>query len=401
LSALTKRYPGDAELYMLVAFITERFDLAAALAAAERASEIDDRYGDAFELRARELAAMGRLDEARAVIDRCVALSPAMVDCRRRRAEIAGADGRCAAMDDDLRQVIAVASNPLPAVFELRADALAALGRPRDVLAEVLHQKQQYVPVALRDTERLYDEARLDLLAGDFARADRELADALDRLNAKDTAEAHAAFAGLRVATSLEVGDEREAAAMASDYQQRAEAWMRASSPTPLYGTDSTVLMLRVRERAGELSAAAYALQRDAWVRRMASTASRSSIWEAAFAIPAMSHEDALAALQAVPESVWREASPAALGKVLLLADRLGDALRPLKMATAMCFPFNAPIESTRAFLDYGHALEAMGDDAGACEAYQRVLSRWGSARPSSQTASDARTRAAQVCPKR
>jgi hypothetical protein len=135
-------------------------------------------------------------------------------------------------------------------------------------------------------------------------------------------------------------------------------------------------------------------------VRRRSSEDAAANIWEAAFAVPAETRPDAVQALQAMPEAVWRAASPAAIGKMLLLAGRPGDALAPLKAATARCFPFDAPIESTRAFLDYGQALEATGDRAGACDAYQRVLARWGNA-PASRTATEARVRGATVCPKR
>ena len=64
-----------------------------------------------------------------------------------------------------------------------------------------------------------------------------------------------------------------------------------------------------------------------------------------------------------------------------------------LRRAVAACADFESPLAHTRAALELGLALEATGEK-GACDAYKRVLSRWGDAKPGSVTAEKARERA-------
>jgi eukaryotic-like serine/threonine-protein kinase len=70
------------------------------------------------------------------------------------------------------------------------------------------------------------------------------------------------------------------------------------------------------------------------------------------------------------------------------------EALPYLKRAVASCRVFDAPFAHTHAMLNVGRALESKGDHAGACEAYGKVLARWGHAKPRSVTADKARERA-------
>src|SRR5262249_20368373 len=148
------------------------------------------------------------------------------------------------------------------------------------VVAEVLRQKRQRMPEDQRATEELYDEARLDVLDGDFARAEARLGEALARVTANDSAEAHARYAGTRVALLLGAGLDRQAAAVAAEHLAREAAWMRASSPA--HFVDPTVLMLRARRRAGAIDAAEFASRRDAWLadaRARKGTLSETAVW--------------------------------------------------------------------------------------------------------------------------
>ena len=69
------------------------------------------------------------------------------------------------------------------------------------------------------------------------------------------------------------------------------------------------------------------------------------------------------------------------------------EALPALTRAATSCYALRFPVEQMRAVRDLGVAREATGDRAGACEAWQRVLDRWGRATPRSVTAEDARAR--------
>ena len=71
-----------------------------------------------------------------------------------------------------------------------------------------------------------------------------------------------------------------------------------------------------------------------------------------------------------------------------------------LKRAVAACADFDAVLSHTRAALDLGAALEVTGDKPGACDAFGKVLARWGKAKPRSVTADKAREHVRTIgCP--
>jgi tetratricopeptide (TPR) repeat protein len=394
LQKLADRYPHDAELAGLVALFFRHVDPRGALEAARRALAIDPRYADAMQAEGDALVDLGRLDEARLVYDRCVALSLRTSDCRRARAMLSGALGQCAAMEDDLRQAIVVTPRTTSQTYDFRANALLALGEPRAAASEVLRQMRAGMPPAQREAQELYDEARLDVFEGDFATADRRLVRGLERVGAGDTAEAHARYAGLHVAVLLESGRDGDAAAASADYLGRAAAWARATSPPPF--EDPTVSMWHARMRAGQVSTQEYAAEQNRWFLQMTERAGpveRSDAWWAAHASPAETREDGDAALAVLPEGarVGRRAE-GMLGKVYLLADRAPEARPLLERATA-CFPLESPVTSGQLLFTYGLALERTGAAAAACAAYARLLGRWGNARPRSMTVERARER--------
>ena len=115
----------------------------------------------------------------------------------------------------------------------------------------------------------------------------------------------------------------------------------------------------------------------------------------------AMDHlREARAALDTLPDYAPLATSfdtesiqDAVIGHTYVLAERWAEALPFLQRAVANCDVFFAPLAHTRAALELGSALEATGDERAACEAYSRVLARWGSAKPRSVTADKARAR--------
>jgi serine/threonine-protein kinase len=79
------------------------------------------------------------------------------------------------------------------------------------------------------------------------------------------------------------------------------------------------------------------------------------------------------------------------------LAGRWQDALAPLETATRTLNRLSSGVTHVRAYLWLGRTKEALGDTAGACEAYAHVVSDWGAARPRSTTADAARARRASL----
>jgi eukaryotic-like serine/threonine-protein kinase len=83
----------------------------------------------------------------------------------------------------------------------------------------------------------------------------------------------------------------------------------------------------------------------------------------------------------------------AEIGRVYLLANLFDDAIPYLRRAVANCEVLQSPFEHTHAALDLGRALERKSDTPGACDAYAKILARWGHAKPRSVTADAARER--------
>jgi serine/threonine-protein kinase len=162
--------------------------------------------------------------------------------------------------------------------------------------------------------------------------------------------------------------------------------------------------MLAARRAAGG-STEEFERDRDAFVKDWLDHAPtwRGNLWLAAYAAVASTERDAqialekLAASQPLPPfrawTLW----VAEEGAVHLLAGDAARALPLLERGVRVCITLARPVERMRALLHLGMAREATGDRAGACEAYQRVLARWGSAKPRSVTADDARHRAAAL----
>jgi serine/threonine-protein kinase len=146
--------------------------------------------------------------------------------------------------------------------------------------------------------------------------------------------------------------------------------------------------------------------RRGEWLRTWsAKTAGpfKGYLWVAGWAIPTSTRQQAAQALAALPEygglPAFSPTVPAGayVGRVYRLAGRTADAVAALRHGVATCTLLSEPIAHTRASLELGLALEAQGDRAGACAAYQVPIARWGHAKPRSTTAEQARARSAAL----
>jgi tetratricopeptide (TPR) repeat protein len=85
------------------------------------------------------------------------------------------------------------------------------------------------------------------------------------------------------------------------------------------------------------------------------------------------------------------------VGKTYLLAGRTELARPWLERAAGSCSTLSAPVTWLRAQYWLGRALEAAGERDRACSAYATVIQRWGEAKPSSVTATEARKAASAL----
>ena len=279
------------------------------------------------------------------------------------------------------------------------AEALLAEGRPFQTVQEAVEQYIQLSPGAAND-----GRYSLDVLAGDFVSAQHRAEEALAAVEGDMTRASHASATRRLLLLYREEGEDARAAALASDYLVRKDAW----APDPrredyAIARDPTPYVVSVVVHAGKAPAAELSRARDAWLaqwKALVRPGYASFLWPHAYASTVESPEEAQEAVAAmgpfepVPR-FWPETFLGGdVGCTLFLAGRNAEALVWLREAAGSSLALAHPIEHTHAIEVYGEALERSGDREGACRAYGRVLGRWGKANTRSVTAERAREHA-------
>jgi len=402
LRTFADRYPGDVEAWMWLAMI--HHGAPEALAPAEHALAMDPADAQSWESKAMALLALGRAEEAVAAFDRCGALSMNGADCFLWKGFVDSVAGRCEEFERDARR----AADRSPIGKALVVWALASLGARPEALAETVAQLVPVIPRPMGPELQRYGlEARLAFFGGDFVRASALAAQASATLAAdpalRASYEPHYTLTLLLLDLALETGNEAEVRRIASDFVGRSAAWQPQGSGQ---GVDLGLYVLRLASPAGEAPPTAFEERRRAWIdARLAEGAYRGEVWNYAYASPAFTPAEARRAIDALGEfgppkgapsfvvAVYgRNGSPEAdVGRLSLLAGRVDEAIPHLQRAEAACDIFTSTLDHLRATLDLGRALEQKGDRAGACDAYGKVLARWGRAKPRSVTADEAR----------
>jgi serine/threonine-protein kinase len=405
IQALSEDDPRDVELLDWQVFL--RGEVPATLPLQERAIGLDPGDGQALQFLGMTLSLLGRYDEGREALERCTALSVTTADCLCAEGWIDMIAGRCADFERDARRLV----DRSPAYgHPLLASALVANGRPPAAAREECALTVATLPEPDRRLTELALDAQLALVAGDFATA-RDLAGKeAEAVAAHPTARGeymkHYRPTMQLLSAALEEGDESGARRIAQDFADRRQSWARFVSFNG--GVDLSAFI-------DHLVPGDFEPKRRGWIEAWTTAgAYKGLVWPYAFAAPASTPDEARAALASLPDyapltsyvtSMWIffgdiGIPDAAIGHVFVLAGDHGGALPYLRHAASSCADFDAPLAHTRALLDLGVALEATGDKAGACDAYAKVLARWGQAKPRSVTAEAARARASKLgCP--
>jgi hypothetical protein len=217
------------------------------------------------------------------------------------------------------------------------------------------------------------------------------------------------AWRGMLVGLLAEMGQTAEAATLSADYLERSPALH-----LPLHLDDGATLsdpvpyFLAMQHERGAMNDATFERARTQWTLAHASVRGlyRYAVWVEGFAASAHSPDQAKSAIAVERDygprfALWAYLAPMAhVGHVHLLAGDFAGARAPLEMLAGACDVLDDPVLRTRALLWLGDARAASGDHTGACDAYARVLARWGHAKPKSVTADAARARMrAATCP--
>ncbi len=403
------RFPGDAEVYFLLAeHQMTGGQLGSALASIERQLALDPGGAAAlFQLadaKSRQGDAPGALDAAR----RCMALSPSAASCIRVQALVHKAQGDCTALLSDAREEVGIEPQGSVARGQL-GDALAATGAAPEALSEAL---KQYV-VTLEPEARAGTEARkrfaAKVIAGDFASAGQALDDvAKAQLTAPAPGEPETPVADW-LELLRETGDTKRAGAMAKDFLARLPSYNRASSREDVLPAVEAAVASGDMTRAEAMALVRKVLQEETATVGDPKSPEAQRLRRYPYAADAMTTDDEAALrdlLAAYGEPVpavdlatrlteppgqppwWR-----GFGKALLVTGDVDAGLPLLETAGRACDVLERPLDFVRGVYWLGVAREKKGDGAGACAAYQRVLGTWGHAKPRSVTADRARAR--------
>ena len=403
LQDLHSRWPLDAEIaYLLGSVRYDRGDLGAALEALDAAITIDPDFALAWSSKGGCLSYMGRFDDARAALEEALRRSRTATEPLWYLSELYEQQGQCDAEEARVRTWLSRDPDDWYA-YDYLARSLAGERKPADTVRAALEQKWARVGPSHRAKLEPVDRALLALTTGDFTEAEERVKEEERALAGEPGAQAHAEAHALLARIAEETGRPERARTVAEGYLARKDAW------APSHRVDNVSIfldpipeMLGVLARTGGISPAQLEKQRSSWLgawRAKTSAAYLGDLWIAAWAAPASSHEQGVAAIEAlssfgsVPPFIPNMPAQALVGHAYLLADRLDEAIAALRRGTATCTVLFDPFGNTRGWLDLGSALEAKGDRAGACEAYRVVMDRWGHARPRSVTAERARAR--------
>ncbi|MDI1448388.1 serine/threonine-protein kinase [Polyangium sp. 6x1] len=397
LAVAASRFPGDAEIANLYSmFAMGILPPESVLPLIDRCLALDPLYGDCLQGRARVLLLrMGRVEEGLAGLDRCIEATPDASDCFMDRNQTQLALGRCSLVEAGARQWIAKAGTAPVAHVQLAA-ALFARGAPEAAVKTAINTAAaQY-----RD-QKLDGEAQKLFIAhavatGRFDEAERTTRELQRSLEVDPSAMAHNMSAAMLVHILDEVGRQADAGREAQAILARRGALL--ADPTT---GDNTVRFLRAELTAGLLSRKDFEAERAKWVARYQETlVERIAAWVYGYGLVAQSAEEGKAALAALPAEARAKARTYSLHVGLALDSALGwthwlagdpaAALPHLTAASASCGDLVEPFRHTKTLHHLGLVREALGDRAGACDAFGRVLSRWGGAR-ASRTAAEAR----------
>jgi serine/threonine-protein kinase len=396
LRAAIERWPLDAELLYLLANEERRYDVDKSLATYDRVLALDPSFMTAWRQKAQTQEMRGDVDGARASLEECLHRMPSATGCRNERIWLDQDEGRCDAIEADARQMIAADPESFRA-YEALAHAGVSLRRPPEAIEEILKQTWRRAPAEVRERDQVITDARRAVLGGHFEDARNLGRTYQTAIDADSSASVHAIAARFLVDLAVETGDATGAARIAEAFLKRQGAWSGAPDA-------ATGRMLYVERLGGLIDDAELRRARAAFLDDFTRQSSRVRFvrgvaWLNGYAAMAETEEAAQEALRElatwapVPVGLRTSFNDEALGRTELLGGRIDDAAAHLARAARMCDALDDPFRHVRAQLLLGRALEAKSDTEGACAAYGEVLTWWGSAKPRSITAEQAKER--------
>lgn len=403
LMRLADQFPDDAEFAFMVSFYTGfgPADLPSKIQKARKAVALDPEYADAWQALSEALDRSARSNEALAVLDECLHAVPTSGDCENARVGLLLRDGHCKEALAEIHARPGIALNNGDSYRNL-VSALIATGSPPETVNDALDLRWARLTLDKRWWSERFDRALVSVLQGDFNDARNRLREILGKI--KSDPDLSSRVVRLLLEILLETSQRDAAGALADDWFKRTPSLQPNPNRDviPEAQLHLAPLLLSAGRQTDRSWARDWKMLRDRWLKASQGSEklSESEAWALGIALLTQTRAEAVEVLNKVPPSVLttsdNERSPLTraesfhVGRTLLLAGRVDEALTFLRVAVASCEVIDYPFWHTRAHLWLGRALEQKGNKADACEAYAVVLQRWGHASPPSSTATEA-----------
>jgi serine/threonine-protein kinase len=396
LEAALLKYPSDPELLLQLAYVFDNSSQPERAAApADRAIAADQTYALAWVTKGDVAVERDDITGAVDAFGQCIRVSPGATTCLGQLSQIETSEGKCVELLDTSSKLAALLPDG-PDAHRLQAMALLGSGQPIAAARAELQQRWDHLEPPRRQYARLFDEAALCILEGDFRGAEARYAE-LETMTASASDDVtKLQLVHPRMLLDLEVGRFAEVTRLAGQYLRQRSGWMQSQRRY-----DASLNVAAIELAAGGITRSDFNRLRDQWLARNPD-ALPVFRWVDAYAGPASTPEEGAAALATMPDTrpllnayVMEPAFAEPIGRAYVLGGKPEEAASFLSRASATCDLTSdlSVIFSTWAAFDLGRTLEALGDTAGACAAYQRVLGRWGTATPPSRTAAKSRAR--------
>jgi serine/threonine-protein kinase len=402
-SALSARFPGDA-LVAEVAGVHCPSRPEDALRLFERAVSLDPKFAAPWMDRASALTDLGRYDDALDAANRCLAATPTAASCLHSRAALEGRRGECGKLLEDARTMIAIEPSA-PQAYSWLARALVATNAPIESVEDVVRRRVEHeLDPEARKIDALFMPSFASWLRGDLADVARAFPSWQKTIDEDTSDSCVSTLLMVEGFMSEELGHPERAVPLVDRYMRRLPALVQDSA----IGARPTVLW--VQRRAKRITDDEFRAKRDEWVaaaRAKLPPSWAGMAWFTFYAMPARTPDEAREALDALPKFEplapyeGLEDDEESMGRVLLLAGRGDDAEPHLRRAATVCAGPDELYPQLRATGELGQVLESRRDVAGACEAYARVIARWGGGpaapKPRPLLVEDARARAKKL----
>ncbi len=398
--ALADRFPNDAELAVHTAFRMLVKEDSALLAKeyAERALKLDSGYADAWQMLGEAYIQLDDATRAESALVQCAEVAPDGVDCLRSLAILRSSTGDCRGMqkaaEDALRRIPSEHS-----IFPLLAMALASQGASGESVAEVIAQGIARAPSSTNELLRLRLGAQLAVLEGNFERATTLAKDWRRLGEGSREMEDHYGPEALLMEIALEIGEMKEAEAIATSLHGRRSAWRWSFTRDVITGLGrlDELRVVDVLLAGQRIDWSVHEDVRSQFIDTFVQApATHPTYWLMNAAVGAFNAEEARAALLTMPKSAEAGIDPdlrGEIGRLQFLAGNPKQAVAHLRYELNACYELARPFRQARTELLLAQALEAANDQPAACEAYATVTRRWGGRNSKSQSAALARER--------